>query len=151
MPQTGQPACATQTPRRKPRREELAKDEILCAHCNARCCRYFALPIDTPETWAEFDYIRWFLMHDRAAMFCEDGDWYLLVNTPCRHLGDDNLCRNYANRPRVCRDYKTVNCEYEDDWVYDHFWETPEQIEEYAEAVLGPRRGRGFRSPKPTP
>ena len=39
--------------------------------------------------------------------------------------------------------------EYEDAWVYDHYWETPEQIEEYAEAVLGPREGEGFRSPRP--
>jgi uncharacterized protein len=135
--------------RRKPRREELAPGEVLCNHCPAKCCRYFALPIDAPTTWADYDSMRWFLLHERAAVFVEDGVWYMLVNTPCKHLRLDNLCGIYETRPPICRDYKTVDCEYEDDWVYDHCWETAEQIEEYAEAVLGPRRGRTFRSPKP--
>jgi hypothetical protein len=52
-------------------------------------------------------------------------------------------------RPEICRGYNTRNCEYEDDWVYDHLWETPEQVEEYAEAVLGPRKGKSIRSRKP--
>jgi hypothetical protein len=42
-----------------------------------------------------------------------------------------------------------VDCEYEDDWVYDHYFETSEQVEEYAEAVLGPRDGGTLRSRKP--
>ncbi len=134
---------------RKPRREEVPADASLCAFCNAKCCRYFALPIDTPTEWADFDSIRWFLFHDRAAVFIEKGDWYLLVYTPCKHLRDDHLCSIYEKRPQICRDYSTVDCEYEDDWVYDHYFETAEQVEEYAEAVLGPRDGRSLRSPKP--
>jgi Fe-S-cluster containining protein len=61
------------------------------------------------------------------------------------------LCGIYETRPQICRDYTTENCEYEDDWVYDHYLETPEQVVEYAEAVLGPRKGRDIRSPKPDP
>ena len=72
----------------------------------------------------------------------------LLVQTPCRHLGADNRCTIYASRPHICRTYSTTNCEYRDDWVYDQYWETPEQVEEYAEAVLGPRNGRSNRSPR---
>ena len=41
------------------------------------------------------------------------------------------------------------NREYEDDWVYDRYIEVPEQIEEYAEAVLGPRGRKSIRGPKP--
>jgi Fe-S-cluster containining protein len=82
-------------------------------------------------------------------VFLEDGDWYLLVHNRCKHLDDNNRCLKYETRPRVCRDYSTKRCEYEDDWVYDHYFEAPEQVEEYAEAVLGPRKGRGIRSPKP--
>ena len=133
----------------KPRREDLKPGEILCQHCNAKCCRYFALPIDTPTTRKDFEYIRWYLLHERAAVFTEDGTWYLLVHTRCKHLGDDDLCGNYQTRPRVCREYGTDKCEYEDDWVYDHYFETPEQVEEYAEAVLRPPKGRDIRSPKP--
>ena len=141
---TATPACA-----KKPHRKHLGADEVLCTYCPAKCCRYFALPIDTPESWKDFDYIRWYLLHERATVFIEDDSWYLLVHTGCRHLGDDNLCTQYDTRPQICRDYTTKNCEYEDDWVYERYLETPEQVEEYAEAVLGPRKGRGFRSPKP--
>jgi len=135
--------------RRKPRREELPKGVNLCMHCPAKCCRYFALPIEEPEDWADFEYIRWYLLHERATVFVEDDVWYLLVHNRCKKLRDDNLCAEYQTRPRICRDYTTKNCEYEDDWVYEHYWETPEQVVEYAEAVLGPPKGRGFRSPKP--
>jgi uncharacterized protein len=133
----------------KPRREDLGPDECLCTYCTAKCCKYFALPIETPTDWEDFEYIRWFLLHDRAAVFTEKGDWYLLVYTQCKHLRGDNLCGIYDQRPQVCRDYKTVDCEYDDDWVYDQLFETSEQVEEYAEAVLGPRDGRGPRSPRP--
>jgi Fe-S-cluster containining protein len=133
----------------KPGRGDLAPGEILCGRCTAKCCRYFALALDKPTTWRDFDYLRWFLLHDRAAAFVEDGCWYLLVSTPCKHLGEDHRCEIYDRRPRICREYTTHRCEYEEDWVYDHYWETAEQVEEYAEAVLGPRPGRGFRSPRP--
>jgi len=134
---------------KKPHREDLKPGEVLCSYCPAKCCCYFALPIDTPEDWDDFEYIRWYLLHERATVFIEDGCWYLLVHNRCKHLGQDNLCTRYETRPQICRDYTTVNCEYEDEWVYDHYWETPEQVEEYAEAVLGPRKGRSFRSPVP--
>lgn len=135
--------------KRKAGREELAPGENLCSYCSAKCCRYFALPIDTPETWKDFEYIRWYLLHERASVFTEDDCWYLLVHNPCKYLRDDNLCGNYPARPQICRDYAVKDCEYDDEWVYDHYWETAEQIEEYAEAVLDPRKGRGWRSPKP--
>ncbi len=135
--------------KQRPSREELRPGEILCSRCPAKCCRYFALPIDTPETWKDFEYIRWYLLHERATVFTEDDCWYLLVHTPCKHLREDNLCGDYQRRPQICRDYKTKDCEYEDEWVYDHYWETPEQVEEYAEAVLGPRPGHGLRTPEP--
>ncbi|MCR4414144.1 MAG: YkgJ family cysteine cluster protein [Thermoguttaceae bacterium] len=148
----GKPPAPGRCPgRRKPRREELNPGDNLCAHCSAKCCKYFALPIDTPTEWADFEYIRWFLFHERAAVFVENGDWYLLVYTRCKHLREDNRCAIYPARPNVCREYSTTNCEYEDDWVYDHYFETSEQVEEYAEAVLSPRPGRTIRSPKPEP
>ena len=132
--------------RTKPTRETLPEGEYLCMYCPAKCCRYFALPIDTPRSVREFDYLRWFLLHERATVFVDEGAWYLLVHTKCKHLGDDNLCGIYETRPKICREYTTEKCEYEDLWVYDQYFELPEQIEEYAEAFLG-NRGR---SPKPT-
>jgi uncharacterized protein len=135
------------TVRTKPRREDLSPGECLCDHCSAKCCRYFALPIDTPENRKDFDTIRWFLLHQRASVFIDDGTWYLLVHTECRHLQADNRCGIYETRPQICRDYSTRNCEYEDHWTYDQYFETPEQIAEYVEARFPPRGS--IRSPRP--
>jgi Fe-S-cluster containining protein len=129
-------------------REKLQPHECLCDYCSAKCCRYFALPIDTPRTHSDFDSLRWYLLHDRASLFVEEGTWYLLVQTACRHLQPDNRCGIYETRPRICRDYSTKNCEYEDDWVYDRYFEAPEQVEEYVEAIL-PRGKRSIRSQRP--
>jgi uncharacterized protein len=134
---------------KKIHRANLPPGEVLCNYCTAKCCRYFALPIETPKTWHDFGFVRWFLLHDRASVFKDGADWFLLVHTPCKHLRDDNLCGIYDTRPAICRDYTTKDCEYEDSWVYDHYWETAEQVEEYAEAVLGPRDGESIRTPKP--
>ena len=135
--------------RRKPRREDLPADANLCEHCTAKCCHYFALPIDTPETWKDFEYIRWYMVHDRASIFVDDGTWYLMVHTVCKHLREDYRCGIYETRPDICREYSTDECEYEDDWTYEHYFETAQQIFEYAEATLAPRKGQTFRSKKP--
>ena len=135
-------------PRAKPRREAIPKDKVLCEYCPAKCCRYFALPIEEPEDYADFEFMRWFLLHERATVFREGQQWYLLVHTVCRHLREDNLCGIYETRPQICRDYTTDNCEYEDDWTYDFYLETPEQVVEYCEATLQDEYDT-IRSPKP--
>lgn len=135
--------------RKKPSREELEPGEYPCEYCTGKCCRYFALPIETPTNRKDFDYIRWYLLHDRATVFTEDEDWYLLVHTRCKHLQPDNRCAMYETRPKICRDYKMDNCEYEDDWTYERYFETPEQVEEYMDAVLPKKPGKSIRSPKP--
>ena len=132
----------------KPRRKDVPKDQVLCDHCTAKCCRYFALPLDAPEDLADFEFIRWFLLHERATIFREDDTWYLLVHTVCRHLQDNNMCGIYETRPQVCRDYSTKDCEYEDDWTYDFYLERPEQVAEYCEATLQDEY-ESIRSPKP--
>ena len=101
---------------------------------------------DDDHALAQFQF---FVVVDRATVFVEDDSWYLLVHTRCKHLGDDQRCGIYETRPQICRDYTTESCEYDDEWVYDQYLETPEQVEEFAEATLGPRKGRGFRSVKP--
>ncbi|MFT5523745.1 MAG: Fe-S-cluster containining protein [Pirellulaceae bacterium] len=133
----------------KPRREDLEIGANLCEYCTAKCCRYFALPIDLPKSRRDFDFIRWYLLHGRAAVFIDDADWYLLVHTDCKHLGDDHRCGIYDTRPQICREYATTNCEYEDSWTYDQYFETPEQMEEYMELVLKPKKEQGIRSRKP--
>ena len=129
-------------------REELPTGKVLCEYCTAKCCRYFALPIETPEEYKDFEYLRWYLLHDRASVFKEDDDWYLLVHTPCKHLRSDNLCGIYETRPQICREYTTDNCEYENDWTYEFYLETAEQVGEYTEAIIQPK-GQSIRSRQP--
>jgi uncharacterized protein len=135
-------------PPKKIRREDVPQDRVLCEYCTAKCCRYFALPIDTPETFKDYEYVRWYLLHDRATVFKGDDDWYLLVHTVCEHLEPDNRCGIYETRPPICREYSIKNCEYEDDWTYEFYLETAQQVEEYREAVLQ-KKGRSIRSAKP--
>ncbi len=124
---------------RKPKREDLPKDANLCEFCSAKCCKYIALPIDTPETREDFDNLRWYIMHGSGTInvFVEEDQWYLMIHQACQHLLPDNRCGVYHTRPQICRDYHTDNCEYNDDWVYDRIFESPDQVWEYAEAVLG--------------
>jgi|GEM_PF-209286 len=121
-------------------RKDLKPGEVLCDYCTAKCCRYFALPLDTPEDWEDFDHIRWYMAHGRISVFVEDGVWYLMVHGDCQYLQDDNLCGIYQDRPQICRDYTTDDCEYEDDSCYEQFFEDPAQVWEYAEAILPPRK-----------
>lgn len=136
-------------PKKINRRENVPPGDSLCDHCTAKCCRYYALPIETPKTRKDFDYIRWYLLHGETTVFIEEGSWYLLVHTPCKHLQADNRCGIYETRPRICREYTTDNCEFEDDWIYERYFETSEQVEEYMEAVLQPKGGKVQRSRKP--
>lgn len=130
-------------------RENLPKGACLCDYCSAKCCKYFALPIEKPETLKDFDFMRWFLLHDKASVFVEDGDWYLLVHTHCKHLQPDNRCGIYFTRPEICREYSTDNCEYDEDSTYEKYFETAEQVAEYVEATIGQSEWGCIRTPEP--
>ena len=130
-------------------RDSLGPDEVLCDYCTAKCCKYFALPIETPVDLEDYEFIRWYLVHDRATVFTDDDQWYIMIHTTCRHLQTDNRCGIYDTRPQICRDYTTDNCEFEDDWTYDLYFEAPEQIRQYAEAVLQLKTNGSIRSSTP--
>src|SRR5574339_211127 len=91
-------------PKVKVKRDYLKPGEVLCSYCTGKCCRYFALPIETPTTWEDFDHIRWFIMHGKTSIFVDDDTWYLCVYGDCEHLLPDNRCGHYDERPQVCRD-----------------------------------------------
>ncbi len=118
------------------RREDLKPDEVLCDYCTAKCCKYFALPVDTPDSIEDYQHMRWYMMHGDVSFFVEDETWYLMVHADCKHLLPDNRCGIYETRPTVCRTYSTNDCEYDDDACYDKLFESPEQLWEYAEAVF---------------
>jgi Fe-S-cluster containining protein len=127
---------------------------ILCEHCTAACCRYIALPIDTPRTPADFDDVRWFLMHENVSVFVEDGDWYIALDTPCRHLQPDQHCAVYNTRPAICRRYSTDDCDYHSgDYGWEQHFTSPEHLDTFvrersrngqrrAKRTAGPQRDR---------
>ncbi|MBS0209767.1 MAG: YkgJ family cysteine cluster protein [Planctomycetes bacterium] len=128
--------------------EALQPGECLCDHCTAKCCRYYALQIDTPECRADMDYLRWYMIHGQTSIFTEEGEWYLLVHTTCRHLQADHRCGIYMTRPQICREYSTDNCEYDNNYVYERYFETPEQLDEFTDAMW-PAEEQAVRTPRP--
>ena len=121
-------------------RSEIPAGDCICDHCAGKCCRYFSLPIETPESWDDYDAIRWYLAHGQTLVYVEKETWYLVVMTRCQYLTVEDRCQIYWSRPKICREYTTDDCEYDDDWIFDKVFETPEQIWEYAHAILKPRR-----------
>jgi len=104
-----------------------------CKDCVGLCCRYFALPIETPETRDDYDDIRWYLCHEDITVYVEEGDWYINIRNKCRHLSEDDYsCRIYDNRPQICRKYSHKDCDLIDaDYDYDLFFTDDKQMEEY--------------------
>ena len=104
-----------------------------CERCTGLCCRYFALPIDKPETREDFDDIRWYLCHKDISVFVEEGDWYISVLNACRHLDEvDHRCSIYESRPTICRKYKHADCDFvEGEYQYDLHFTNDKEMEEY--------------------
>lgn len=127
---------------------------VLCEHCTGYCCRYIALPIDTPTERSEIDFVRWYLLHEGVSVFIEDGDWYITFQANCRRLLPDNRCGIYATRPKICRDYTTDNCDYHSgDYGWEHHFTCPEHLDDYVAAhfvekkpARGKKRRKGVRA-----
>lgn len=114
------------------------KARALCDRCTGLCCRYFALPLDKPEEWGDFDDIRWYLYHENVTVFVEKGDWYLNVLNKCKHLTDKYRCAVYDKRPRICRGYKTDDCDRtSNEYDYELHFTSAEQMEEYMKIKFG--------------
>jgi Fe-S-cluster containining protein len=133
------------------KRQDLPAGECLCSYCTARCCKYFALQIDQPTEEQDFDHLRWYMIHGKVSVFVEEGAWYLMIHNQCDHLQEDMRCGIYETRPNICRNYSTDNCEYDDDGVYDLYFETADQLHEYAVAFLPASNPRRFSASPPAP
>lgn len=109
-----------------------------CERCTGLCCRYFALPLDNPEEWKDYDDIRWYLAHENVTVFVDEGQWYVNVNNPCRHLDANHRCGIYDRRPKICRAYKTDDCDQTGgDYQYDLHFTSDQQMEEYMRIKFG--------------
>ena len=104
-----------------------------CVKCTGLCCRYFALPIETPEDKDDYDDIRWYLCHKDITVFVEEGDWYLNIKNKCRHLSEkDYRCKIYDKRPNICRKYRHADCDFvEGEYDYELHFTDDKQMQEY--------------------
>jgi Fe-S-cluster containining protein len=116
---------------------------VLCEHCTAACCRYIALPIDTPKNKRDFDDMRWYIIHENIAVFVEDGDWYIQIHNPCRNILPDGRCANYETRPAICREYTTSECDYHiGDEEASSYFDSPDALAAYAREFLRRQKTR---------
>jgi Fe-S-cluster containining protein len=104
-----------------------------CDKCTGLCCKYFALPIETPKEKGDYDDIKWYLCHEGITVFVEDGDWYLNINNRCRHLSRrDYRCRIYDKRPGICRKYRHADCDFvQGKYDYELHFTSDQDMEEY--------------------
>ncbi|MHC4076728.1 MAG: YkgJ family cysteine cluster protein [Planctomycetota bacterium] len=112
--------------------------KILCGKCAGLCCRYFAFPIETPEEKQDYDDIRWYLCHEDVTVFVEEGDWYININNKCRYLSKEYNCEIYIKRPKICRGYRTADCDLtEGQYDYELHFTNDKQMEEYIKIKFG--------------
>jgi len=111
------------------------------------CCRYIALPIETPDDRADFDDIRWYILHNNISVFVENGEWYIYIAADCRHLQPDYRCGIYETRPSICRKYTTENCDYHSgEYGWEQHFTCPEHLDEYVRQYFATNKKRSAAS-----
>jgi len=111
--------------------------EEKCESCDAKCCKYVVLDIDTPETKEDFENVRWYVAHKDVEVYVDfEGVWNVRFITMCEHLNNSDRCDIYDNRPEVCREFSyetcSVNSENEDVVVLKDL----EDVDEYIKNVF---------------
>ena len=109
----------------------------ICQACEAQCCQYYALQVDTPRSYADFDQIKWYLVHTNTNVFVDGREWFLEVLNPCRYLSKDFHCQIYETRPTICREYgispkNKKNCHANESAIeHDHYFKTIEDLDKF--------------------
>lgn len=109
-----------------------------CQKCGAKCCKYFCFEIDEPNDFEQFEDVRWYLCHEGVTVHIDEGSWFMSIANRCKMLDKGDRCKMYDKRPVICRKYDRENCDHTGgDYGYDAFFQTPEEIEQYARKTLG--------------
>lgn len=97
------------------------KDQLaICTkECQARCCRYITMSFEAPRGQNDWDEVRWWLAHEGTMVTKDEDGWMLHMETRCRHLAPDNMCRIYAHRMIACEEYEAEDCEFTGDVPFD--------------------------------
>jgi len=113
-----------------------------CLKCNARCCRYFCFQISTPETYEDFEQVRWYLTHENISVLIDpDGDWWILIDNRCKWLAESAegpRCIHYDDRPVICRRFSPETCDFTlGPYQTQERFTDPDLFEAYARRTLG--------------
>lgn len=123
-------------------KDTMGKDRTeYCNGCDARCCRYFTVPLERPEDEHDFDALYWYMLHEGVSIYVDaEGDWFVNVDSRCRALGEDGMCTVYSRRPDICREHNDEICEKGDEeyGFREHFL-TVEALKDYAARALARR------------
>jgi len=108
-----------------------------CKNCDAKCCKYVSLDIDTPETKDDFENIKWYISHKNVEVYIDfEGVWNVRFITRCEHLNTSNMCDIYKKRPEICKEFSSAECstniENEDLFVFKKL----EEVEEYIKNIF---------------
>jgi len=107
-------------------------EELTCKNCDAKCCKYVAMEIDTPEAKDDFENIRWYVSHKNIIVYVDnDNTWNIEFQTTCEHLGKDNKCKIYKKRPEICRQYSQDECHFHNEYEEKHTFNNIEEIDNY--------------------
>ena len=104
-----------------------------CAKClPAKCCQYFSLEIDPPTCKRDYDDFLWFLAHENVSIYLWEKKWYLMVHNVCKYLDtEENICTNYENRPKMCRDHSVEDCEFNSDYEFDEHFKSDDELKQW--------------------
>ncbi len=95
-----------------------------CKKClPAKCCTYFALEVDEPESRKDYGAFLWQIAHKGVSFYIYRKRWHIMIDSVCHFLTADNKCAIYDTRPYICKEHSIETCEYtgEDYGFTEHF------------------------------
>lgn len=115
-----------------------------CTKCNAYCCRHVAVHIEKPRSKKDFDPIRWYLLHNNVWVSIDhEGDWLLEFKTDCKNISTKNKCKDYKNRPDICKNYPGEHefCEGEtEEKSYKYLFTNVSELDSYINSKVSERK-----------
>ena len=111
--------------------------ETTCGKCDGKCCRDVSIEIDKPENFDDFETIKWFLAHKNIIVYIDnDGDWMVEFETDCKFLDENNNCKIYSERYKMCLEHEPNECIMNGDGEhYERIFRTAEDIDSYMKEI----------------
>ncbi len=104
---------------------------VRCEDCNAECCRYVTVELAEPKEEADWDEIKWYLMHEGVIVYKDlDDEWQIEIKSKCKHL-KGTKCDIYDKRPNVCREHLTDECDANPGEFSKVLFRKPEDVDAY--------------------